>query len=266
MRESNFTNSQKAEIFVLDRATCAYTGYSLWMLDYGLDPLYKIDWIDHLEPSSKGGASVIENGVAACSIVNKLRNNTKQWPILYYRGYPTPHHAQLVGYLDPVIERNLIRFKNLHESDWYLNRTIFHVVAAIQSEHDCLNHGKKYSRGYQYYANAAIKMLDTWRTLVEKSAVPSIEKRKLIDGKLEFDQETLLSVRDVGSAAEIVALMKELYPIFEEAFSSWFILSQAGGDVELLDLYIKSFKKGNVLPQRMVDKSIQYAKSLKRVM
>lgn len=48
---------QRAEIFVLDRGTCSYSGRSLWIADYGIDPSYAIDWADHIVPASRGGKS-----------------------------------------------------------------------------------------------------------------------------------------------------------------------------------------------------------------
>ncbi len=33
-----FTDRQKAEIFVRDRALCCFSGKSLWALDYGAGP------------------------------------------------------------------------------------------------------------------------------------------------------------------------------------------------------------------------------------
>ena len=32
---SRFTNAQKAQLYVMHRATCAYTGDKLWILDGG---------------------------------------------------------------------------------------------------------------------------------------------------------------------------------------------------------------------------------------
>ena len=37
-KRAEFTDRQKADIFVRDRALCCYTGKSLWLLDYGGGP------------------------------------------------------------------------------------------------------------------------------------------------------------------------------------------------------------------------------------
>ena len=69
-RTSNFTDGEKAVLFALGKAMCAYTGRNLWILDYGADPNYQPDWADHVVPVSKGGASTLDNGVCACVEAN----------------------------------------------------------------------------------------------------------------------------------------------------------------------------------------------------
>ena len=65
MARTNFTDRQKAEIYTLDRATCAYSGRNLWLLDHGIDGKYIVDWAEHIKPASKSGKSNLENGVCA---------------------------------------------------------------------------------------------------------------------------------------------------------------------------------------------------------
>ncbi len=64
-RASNFTDAQKARLFVLHRATCVCIGDKLWILDGGPDCNVPIDWADHVVPVAKGGLSILDNGVRA---------------------------------------------------------------------------------------------------------------------------------------------------------------------------------------------------------
>jgi hypothetical protein len=109
---TDFTDAQRAEIFCLDRATCSFSGRSLWILDYGLDPTYAIDWADHVKPSSRGGRSAVDNGAAAGWLHNYLRGDSHRRLYLFRRGRPTSeavyfHH----GHLPPYTLDNLIRFQ-----------------------------------------------------------------------------------------------------------------------------------------------------------
>ena len=53
-KRTEFTENQKAEIFSRDRATCAFSGISLWFLDVGIGSNWQVDWVDHILPSAAG--------------------------------------------------------------------------------------------------------------------------------------------------------------------------------------------------------------------
>ena len=62
-KRKEFTDNQKAEIFVRDAATCGFSGISLWFLDNGIKSNWQVDWVDHIKPSASGGGAEIENGI-----------------------------------------------------------------------------------------------------------------------------------------------------------------------------------------------------------
>jgi hypothetical protein len=81
------------------------------------------------------------------------------------------------------VKRNISRFAALHKSDWYLNRAIFHVLLGTLWLGEAEQGTRPRSRGDIYYAHAAAKKLQVWRSLA--SGVPTIESRKLIPEKVD---------------------------------------------------------------------------------
>ena len=51
----NFSDAVRAAAYARDRATCCYSGKSLWIADFGADPHFAIDWAEHYEPAARGG-------------------------------------------------------------------------------------------------------------------------------------------------------------------------------------------------------------------
>jgi len=214
MRRTSFTNEQRAQIFALDRAICAYSGKNLWIADYGIDPSYEIDWIDHIVPVSRGGESSLSNGVASSYLQNSIRNDVRVKLILFYRGVPTTDHRISVGVLDPGISVHLHRFRALDQSDWYLNGAMYDVCFGMQCEF-VRRQGMKWSRDQNYWARAALKALATWRVLVEKGGVRSLEERGLAPTNPEWDQKQLLGIREATSIDTLLETMKNLFPGWE---------------------------------------------------
>jgi len=263
MSRTNFTDDQRAEIFVLDRATCSYSGRNLWIADYGIDPSYAIDWADHLQPSSRGGPSTVENGAAASWLVNYLRGNSQQRLLLFHRGFPTTDNAFHGGGIDQNVAANLIRFRRLHASDWFLNRAMWHIWIALVLQHQ-REAGLKYSRDYNYYAGAALKALNKWRRLVERDSITSLEKRRLVVREPAPDQLTLLQAREATSLSTITKLMKELYPIYKASANLIDALSQAE-DLSQLDEVVSVAGSAKIVPKRIKVRVLKYADSLRRI-
>jgi hypothetical protein len=220
MARTNFTDRQKAEIYTLDRATCAYSGRSLWLLDHGIDGKYIADWAEHIKPSSRSGASQLDNGVCASWFYNYTRGTGISAPLLFYRGKPTPAFLFIYDQIPEAIASNLHRFGKLHYSDWYLNRAIWRFCLGLHWLNDC-KMGQKRSRGDKYYARASYKILTQWRSIVAREKVSSLEDRGIISSKLTPDEKMLLRVREASSENDLKILMKELLPFHEASCKVW---------------------------------------------
>ena len=215
-RPHNFTAAQKAEIFRRDRATCAYSGRRLWILDFGACPTFPIDWADHVTAVANGGQSSLENGVCAHWYHNRNKGaKTDTPPFLFRHGVPTEHYFALDqqprrGLADA---EHLSRFARLDVSDWYFNRSLFLLLLGTAYLHQYVGIRK---RDDSYYARAALKMIGKWRRLVARSGVSSLEDRGLVPTELGRDQKIMLGIRDMRDLQQAVSAMKELLPIYAE--------------------------------------------------
>jgi hypothetical protein len=80
----------RAAVYERDKAICAFSGVSLWLLDYGALPGFPGDWPDHIRPASRGGKDTPENLVCASHFYNeKKRNNGRDNAYLFTNGRPT---------------------------------------------------------------------------------------------------------------------------------------------------------------------------------
>ena len=263
MARTEFTSEQRAEIFVLDRATCSYSGRSLWIADYGVDPAYHIDWADHIVPASRGGKSVIENGATASYLYNYLRGNGRKRLALYHRGLPTFLHAKHIGVIDPNVAAQLHRFRTLHLSDWFLNRAMWHVWIGLNYIYNRQN-GFKRSRDYNYDAKASLNCLTKWRRLVEKDSVESIEQRGLGPTNPEADQQELLKIRQSTSTRSLVKTMEDLFYVFNGSALAIFYLGKAKS-VETRRGQMKNIQCHKLIPRRIRKRLMNYYKSLDRL-
>jgi hypothetical protein len=260
MPRTNFSDDQRAAIYVLDRATCAYSGRSLWIPDYGVDPGYAIDWADHLVPASRGGRSEVSNGAAASWIYNYLRGNAAQRLLFFHRGIPTPAHALHRGVIEPSIAANLRRFAALHSSDWFLNRAMWHIWIALTLEHE-RSTGLRRSRDYRYYVKASMRALQRWRRLVELDSVEPLEQRALLLPAPAADQLALLSVRTAKKESTLVELMHALYPTLHASAKLIADLGEATSRRAICAVIEKAQSLPSI-PQRIRDRVAGYAKTL----
>ena len=174
-RTSNFTDRQRADLFVRDRAACAYSGRNLWLLDYGADPYYQVDWADHRVPVASGGQSTLANGVCASWAANfDKRDRVGGYVCLFIEGRPTTTYLNTHTTLPRSLERRFRRFSRLHYSDWYLNRALFRLWLGVAylSDENC-----ERTRDDAYYARAAYRILIRWRTISKRERVPTLEER-----------------------------------------------------------------------------------------
>jgi len=215
-RATNFTEAQKAELYVLHRAICVYSGEKLWILDGGATPYFTIDWADHVYPVSKGGLSTVENGVCASWFHNIRKRDSIEQPIfLFYKGEPTKHYLNEHQRVPIKMQRDLLRLAALHHSDWYFNRAVFRLLLGV----DYLDNGKNVrKRDDLYYASAALKAIKKWRTITKRENVPSLEERRLAPKKPSDDKQIIMAIRDADSVPAIRTMMKKLLPIYAASY------------------------------------------------
>jgi hypothetical protein len=188
MPRTNFTDAQKAQIFVRDRALCAFSGVSLWLLDSGASGDYLVDWVDHVKPACGGGASVIDNGVCASWLYYYAKGRSPYPGVqLFCEGVPTREFFLLHHCMKSEQVERFARFSKLHTSDWFLNRAIWHITLGLHWLADS-KRAKSRTRSDIYYSKAAFRMISTWRKLVAKENVPSLEKRGLVPKPMNRDQ------------------------------------------------------------------------------
>jgi hypothetical protein len=214
-KRTDFSDKQKSLIYERDRAICAFSGKSLWILDYGINPLWDMDWADHIKPSIRGGKSSLENGICAGAFFNsKKRDNS--WDNIYFfkDGKPTSHYYFVHGEISENLGKILVRNKTIHFSDWYLNRAFARFMLIIRHNRR-KNKGKTDARGEEYYAKASLKMLDEWRKITEREKVEKLEDRGLVPTPANSDQHELLSLRDIHTVEEIIDKAESLYPMYD---------------------------------------------------
>jgi hypothetical protein len=214
-KRREFNDLQKAEIFARDRALCAYSGASLWLADFGSAPA-SIDWVDHIQAVSRGGASAIENGVCASFLYNWVKRDHDRSVLLFRAGRPTADYYTFFGAVRPDTAAHLVKFRNLHSSDWYANRTLFQVRKASAGISARRRDGEKFSRGVEYYSSAAMRFLDRWHRYSDGQ--PSLRARKLLPQRPSEDQLLLLSALEATTATQVKRIIKEFEPWL---VSSW---------------------------------------------
>jgi hypothetical protein len=206
-KRKEFTDQQKAQIYARDRATCAFSGKSLWILDYGVSPTFEIDWVDHIKPASRGGGNSIDNGVCASYFYNSKKGaNTNDNKYLFLAGRPTEYFFYFYEVLPESVANHLCCFANLQESDWYFNRALSRFMCGL-GRLDSLRDGVSYVRDENYYAKSAAKMLKKWRGLAADSE--TFVQRGLVGRKPSHDQKALLSLQLCDGEADVLEMMHQ---------------------------------------------------------
>lgn len=226
-----FSDKQKAEIFARDRAVCAFSGKSLWVLDYGVSPTFDIDWVDHIRPAARGGGNSIENGICASSFYNsKKRDNTSDCKFMFREGKPTNHFFYFYEEIPAKIAEHLARFANIEVSDWYFNRALYRFMNGVGSIRS-IERGKAYKRDAQYYAKSTLKILNQWRSL--PASLESISQRGLLPLDLTSDQLALLKVAQIDNQDELIGHMHACYPWYSSSCDAMNLIAKAGSPQEL---------------------------------
>jgi hypothetical protein len=203
-KRTEFTDRQKAEIYVRDHATCCFSGKSLWILDHGVSPTWEVDWVDHVRPSTRGGKAEIENGVCASYTFNMKKRANGADNIYFFRnGAPTTVFCQYYGELSPELSVQLVRLGRLQASDWYFNRCLFNVFLAYEYRCRKNRYGSTPKRTDSYWLTAAWKRLRLFQQMTsplllkmirshyafatQPQALPSARIRKSIEPAVRPD-------------------------------------------------------------------------------
>ncbi|MBX3743485.1 MAG: HNH endonuclease [Akkermansiaceae bacterium] len=203
-RGFEFSEATKAEIFARDRATCAFSGKSLWILDYGISPLYDVDWADHRKPRASGGTSTVSNGICASSFHNsKKSSNGRDNCYLFDEGEPTDYHFWNVGTVSQDQLRQLKRLSRIQASDWYFNRAIYQLFKAAGGD-------RSHQRGVAYYKKAARTFLGKFIQLNQKADLPDFTERKLVLHPAQSDVKLLLQLQG-GEAPKLFDSIIRIY-------------------------------------------------------
>ncbi len=176
-KRKEFTQLQRAEIYVRDRATCCFSGANLWLLDSPLRPGYETDWADHIIPTARGGSSDPTNGVCAGHTFNaKKRHNTAGNAYLFENGLPTWRFFSIFGPLGNAQIARLGRLASLVISDWYFNRAIALILLGFDYRCQFQLYHENPHRDDRYWFRAAYRKLAAHQRLSDYT----LEKRGIV--------------------------------------------------------------------------------------
>ena len=185
----------RAAVFARDKGICAFSGLSLWMLDFGASPFSHPDWVDHIVPASRGGSDKLDNLISASFFHNsKKLNNSRDRSYLFQNGVPTEEFYFRIGELSQQQSELLVRNARLIESDWYFNRALFNISVALGND----SGGFEAVRGRDYWINSAYKRLETWRRLTNGAGPSWFMRRGLVRYPRAPDVRLMLSLTQAG--------------------------------------------------------------------
>lgn len=185
----------RAAVFARDKGVCAFSGLSLWLLDYATAPFGQPDWPDHIVPVSRGGKDTLDNLVCASHFYNRKKlNNGGDRRYLFRDGRPTEEFFWTHGELSETQADLLRRHACLTEPDWYFNRALFNIRVALGDETD----GVDVVRDRAYWLQSAGKRLATWRKLADDPTPASFLRRGLVRFPGAPDVKLMLSLASAG--------------------------------------------------------------------
>jgi hypothetical protein len=199
-------------------------GTSLWLLDYGADPSYQIDWADHVVPVAKGGASTLENGACTGWYLNYLKSDKEKGKYLFLQGRATNHFLGLPARQRAPIKQTMKRLNLIHYSDWFLNRSLWRLLLAV--DHIACKRTRK--RDAVYYCKASWNHIKTWRQIVAKESISSLEERRLVPEDLYDDQRIMLAMRGIQDVTFIRKAVDDLVPFYSANSIAFDTLEEIG--------------------------------------
>jgi hypothetical protein len=200
------TDKLRAAVFARDKGICAFSGLSLWLLDYGTSPIGEPDWPDHIVPVSRGGKDELDNLVCASHFYNRKKlNNGADRSYLFLNGRPTEHFFWTYGELSEAQATILRRHACLSETDWYFNRALFNIRVALGNEADRV----EATRDRTYWLRSATKRLKTWRSLSGPVGAASFIRRGLVRYPSAPDVRLMLLLA-IADEREIISIYRQL--------------------------------------------------------
>lgn len=208
-----FTENQKSQIYARDRATCAFSGLSLWLLDTGIRPNWDMDWVDHIRPSASGGDASLENGICASSTFNaKKRDNTSDNVFFVQLGNITEEYIKVFGIPPKKLIEQLSRLKNLEPADWFFNRCIANTYIDFDWRCNVEFNAVKHKRDDLYWFNSAWKRLQTYK---KKRNTKKIFERGIVCDSQPFGTTELLRAEEINTQDDYFEWIESIYPMYK---------------------------------------------------
>jgi len=213
---TQFTDNQKAEIYSRDRATCAFSCISLWMLDIGIRPNWDMDWVDHIKPSSSGGGAKLQNGICASSVFNaKKKNNAADNVYFLKDGHLSEDYILVFGTPPKDLVEQLARLKNVEPCDWFFNRCLANTFIGFNNRCESELYDTEYKRGDSYWFAAAWKRLQIFN---KKRPTQNFRQRGLLNKPIPFGTKQLLKAEHIICHEDYIEWVEETYTIYRENY------------------------------------------------
>ncbi|MDA0675041.1 MAG: hypothetical protein O3A88_01525, partial [Proteobacteria bacterium] len=201
-----------AKAFARDKAVCAFSGVSVWMLDYGASQFVDHDWPDHIKPVSRGGGHIVEKLVCASTFHNmKKRNNGNDTAYFFVGGRPTWQFFWSVGRISREQILLLRSHQGIKSSDWYFNRAlanmrIAHVAKYCERTPVCTT---------DYWVTSALRHLVRWKESAKKN---DLRRSGLVHYKGADDVKLMLSLADCDHENGLHALKAQVFEIHDALY------------------------------------------------
>ena len=268
MKRLEFSDKQKAFIYERDKWLCAFSWKILWVFNYWASVLWDSDWVDHIKPAMKWWDNSIENWICASSFYNsKKKNNSHDNKFFFINWKPTEDFYFVDWHFTEELWNYLSNMKNIHYSDWYINRVFKNILIAV---HILYNpYDTKWNlikRTEEYWCKAGLKKLEEWRKIVKKDNIEDFITRLNIDKiNLWDDQKIMLEIVNSESVENLLYISKKLLKYYKNSFSFFEKIEKIHNYEQLEELYkkIKNEKFIWLQDKKVLLKSLKNLKMIK---